>query len=156
MSPAPKTKSVTPEIINRKAQHDYEILLRFEAGIVLTGSEIKSLRDGKAGLGDSYAVFDGSRLLVRKMHIAEYAQASYLNHEPWRDRVLLLNKAELRKIHHRITEKGLALIPLRLFFSERGWAKLELGLARGRKAHDKRQALKEKDLDRDQQRETER
>lgn len=143
-----------PEIVNRKANFEYDILQRFEAGMVLTGSEIKSLRDGKATLGDAYACFDQDHLVLRNMNIALFAQASYLNHQPLRDRLLLLNKSEIRKIRHRITEKGLSLIPLRLYFSERGFAKVEIALARGRKSHDKRQALKEKDMDRDQRRDT--
>ncbi|MFM7380427.1 MAG: SsrA-binding protein SmpB [Bacteroidota bacterium] len=153
MSRASKSSPTVPEIVNRKANFEYEILQKFEAGMVLTGSEIKSLRDGKATMGDAYACFDQDRLVLRHMNIALFAQASYLNHEPLRDRLLLLNKSELRKIRHRITEKGLSLVPLRLYFSERGFAKVEIALARGRKSHDKRQALKEKDLDRDQLRE---
>jgi SsrA-binding protein len=152
MSSKPSRTLSVPEMVNRKANFEYEILQKFEAGLVLTGSEIKSLRDGKATVGDAYACFDQERLVLRNMNIALFAQASYLNHEPLRDRYLLLNKSELRKIRHRITEKGLSLIPLRLYFSERGFAKVEIALARGRKFHDKRQALKEKDLDRDQQR----
>lgn len=150
MSRASKSSQTVPEIVNRKVNFEYEILQKFEAGMVLTGSEIKSLRDGKATMGDAYACFDQDRLVLRHMNIALFAQASYLNHEPLRDRLLLLNKSELRKIRHRITEKGLSLVPLRLYFSERGFAKVEIALARGRKSHDKRQALKEKDLDRDQ------
>jgi SsrA-binding protein len=152
MSSKPSRTLSVPEMVNRKANFEYEILQKFEAGLVLTGSEIKSLRDGKATVGDAYACFDQERLVLRNMNIALFAQASYLNHEPLRDRYLLLNKSELRKIRHRITEKGLSLIPLRLYFSERGFAKVEIALARGRKFHDKRQALKEKDLDRDHQR----
>ncbi|MBM3936129.1 MAG: SsrA-binding protein SmpB [Sphingomonadales bacterium] len=139
-----------PEIINRKVNFEYEILQKFEAGMVLTGSEIKSLRDGKVTMSDAYACFEQERLVLRNMNIALFAHASYLNHEPLRDRYLLLNKTELRKIRHRITEKGLSLVPLRLYFSERGFAKVEIALARGRKSYDKRQAIKEKDLDRDQ------
>lgn len=153
MSSKSKRVLSVPEIVNRKANFEYEILQKFEAGLVLTGSEIKSLRDAKATMGDAYACFDHERLVLRNMNIALFAQASYLNHEPLRDRYLLLNKSEIRKIRHRITEKGLSLVPLRLYFSERGLAKVEIALARGRKSHDKRQVLKEKDLDRDQQRE---
>jgi len=149
----PQNMKVCPEILNRKARFEYEIVQAFEAGMVLTGSEIKSLREGKANLGDAYALFDRDRLVLRNAHISPYTQASYLNHEPLRDRYLLLNKAEIRKIRHRITEKGLTLVALRIYFTDRGLAKVELALARGRKSHDKRQALKEKDLDRDQQRE---
>lgn len=117
--------------------------------MVLTGSEIKSIRAGKANISDAYCVFQSGKLVVRNLHISTYKEASYLNHEPLRDRILLLNKQELRKLEHRVKEKGLSIVPVKLAFNERGFAKLHIALARGKKTHDKRDATKEKDVKRE-------
>lgn len=139
-------------INNRKAGFEFELLQRFEAGMILTGSEIKSVRQSKVNLADAYCTFNNGKLVVRNMHISAYKEASWLNHEPLRDRILLLNKQELKKIEHRTKEKGLTVVPTKLYFNERGFAKLEIALARGKKMHDKREATKEKDLRRANQR----
>jgi SsrA-binding protein len=136
-------------INNRKAGFEYELLQRFEAGMVLTGSEIKSIRQSKVNMGDAYCSFSGGKLILRNMHISAYKEASWLNHEPLRDRLLLLNKQELKKLEHRTKEKGLTIVPVKLYINERGYAKIEIALARGKKLHDKRESVKEKDLRRE-------
>lgn len=136
-------------ISNRKARFEYELLQKFEAGMVLMGSEIKSIRQGKVNMGDAHCIFNNGKLVVRSLHISAYKEASWLNHEPMRERVLLLSKQELKKLEHRTKEKGLTIVPTRLFINERGFAKLEIHLARGKKLHDKREASKEKDLRRE-------
>ena len=136
---------------NRKAFHDYEVLDRLEAGLVLLGSEVKSLREGGGSLVDAYAeVRDGEVFLVGA-HIAEYRQASYLNHKPRRDRKLLLHAAEISKLGARVREKGQTLIPLQIYFSK-SRAKVELALARGRKAYDKRDRIRKRDQQRHEER----
>jgi SsrA-binding protein len=131
---------------NRKAFHEYEILDRWEAGLVLLGTEVKSLRDGKCNLGDSYAeLFEGEAWLL-KMHIGPYSHANVQDHEPFRRRKLLLSKRELRKLRPQLEEKGLTLVPLKIYFKH-GLAKIELGLGRGKKAHDKRDAKAKKDVE---------
>ncbi|MFN3528827.1 MAG: SsrA-binding protein SmpB [Bacteroidia bacterium] len=140
-------------INNRKAGFEYELLQKFEAGMLLTGSEIKSIRQGKVNMGDAYCSFAGPKLVVRNLHISAYKEASWLNHEPMRDRQLLLNKQELKKLLHRTKEKGLTIVPTRLYINERGYAKLEIALARGKKMHDKRDSVKERDMKRDMERE---
>ncbi len=136
-------------IKNKRATFDYEILERFTAGIQLFGTEIKSIRDGKAALTDTYCAFINSELWVRNMHIATYFFGTYNNHEVRRDRKLLLNKKELRKLERATKETGLTIVPTKLFINENGLAKLEVGLAKGKKAYDKRQSLKEKEIKRD-------
>lgn len=131
---------------NRKAFHEYEILDKWEAGIVLQGTEVKSLRAGKCNLGDSYAELrDGEAWLV-KMHIGPYDQGNRMNHDPFRRRKLLLTRREIRKIRPRLEEKGLTLVPLKIYFTH-GLAKVELGLGRGKKIHDKRHAKAKRDAD---------
>ena len=137
---------------NKKAFHDYTIIEKFDAGMVLTGTEIKSIRDGKAGLVDTYCLFERGELWVRNMHIATYFFGTYNNHEVKRDRKLLLNKKELIKLQRATKETGYTIIPLRLFINEKGLAKLEIGVARGKKNYDKRQSLREKDDKRDMDR----
>lgn len=137
---------------NRKASFQYELLEKYVAGIVLSGTEIKSLRQGHASLSDSYALFLNDELWVRGMHIPEYAFGTYLNHEPKRDRKLLLNRKELTKLQRSVKTKGYTIVPLTLFISERGYAKLRIALARGKQAHDKREAIKERDANRELQR----
>jgi len=139
----------TINIKNKKALFEYFITDSFTAGLVLTGTEIKSLRAGNAGLSDSYCLFIKDELWVRNMHISEYQYGTYMNHEPKRDRKLLLNKRELKKLRTKTKEKGFTIVPLRLYLSEKGWAKLEIGLARGKKLYDKRESIKNRDVSRD-------
>jgi len=130
--------------VNRRAFHDYHIDDRFEAGVALVGSEVKSLREGRANLSDAYARFIGDELYLIGMHVSPYGPASQFGHEPKRDRKLLMHRRELDRLAGKINEKGLTLIPLRLYWKD-GRAKAELGLARGKKLHDKREAIKERD-----------
>ena len=132
-------------IKNKRALFDYEILDRYVAGIQLFGTEIKSIRDGKAGLTDTYCTFIGDELWVRNMNISTYFFGTYNNHEPRRDRKLLLNRKELNKLMRATKETGNTIVPIKLFINDQGRAKLEIGLARGKKTYDKRQTLKEKD-----------
>ncbi len=125
-------------IDNRKARHSYEILETFEAGIALLGTEVKSLRAGKAHLDEAYARIDGGEVFLVGAHIAEYSHGNQLNHEPTRRRKLLLRKAQIRKLEASVKQKGLTLVPLKLYFNDRGLAKLSFGLCRGRKTVDKR------------------
>ncbi len=137
---------------NKKASFEYHFLDKFVAGIVLQGSEIKSIRDGKVNLQASYCVVKNEELFVRELHISPYEQASYLNHEPKRERKLLLSKREIKKLEAKSQEKGLTIVPVRLFVTNKGLAKLEIALAQGKKLHDKRHDIKEKDLKKDLQR----
>jgi len=132
-------------IKNKKAHFEYHILDNYTAGIKLLGTEIKSIREGKANINDAFCTFIDGQLYVRNLHIAEYSMGSFYNHEAKRDRVLLLNKKELKKLQTRGEEKGLTIIPLALFISDRGFAKLEIGLAQGKKLFDKRETMKERD-----------
>ncbi|HVL32406.1 MAG TPA: SsrA-binding protein SmpB [Actinomycetota bacterium] len=133
---------------NRKARHDYDIEQTFEVGIALVGSEVKSLRDGKASLAESYATIRKDEVFVYNMHIAEYPQASMQNHDPIRPRKLLLHRAEISKIRAKMEQQGYTLVPLKLYFKTNK-VKLELALARGRKRHDKRQAIMKREHQRD-------
>lgn len=136
-------------IKNKKASHEYFLLEYFSAGIVLTGTEIKSIRMGKASLVDSYCVLYKNELYVKNMHIAEYSLASYNKHEAKRDRKLLLTKREIKKITNKINEKGLTIVPVRLYINEKGLAKLDIAIAKGKKLYDKRESLKMKDIKRE-------
>jgi len=136
-------------IRNKKAWHDYEFLEHFTAGMQLTGTEIKSIRAGKASLVDAYCFFSENELWVKGMHISEYDFGNLNNHDPKRDRKLLLNRKELRKLSKNIKEKGLTIIALRIFLAENGYAKLEIALAKGKKEYDKREDLKKKDSKRE-------
>ncbi|MBE0662053.1 MAG: SsrA-binding protein SmpB [Bacteroidales bacterium] len=136
-------------IRNKKASFEYFLLEEFTAGMQLTGTEIKSLRAGKASVSDAYCSFSGNELFVRNLHIAEYTMGSYNNHEPKRDRKLLLNRKELKKILAKINEKGLTVIPVLLFIDEKGLAKLKIAVAKGKKLYDKRDTLKNKDQQRE-------
>ncbi|MDQ6959173.1 MAG: SsrA-binding protein SmpB [Mariprofundaceae bacterium] len=137
-------------IVNRKARHDYHILESFEAGMILTGPEVKSIRAGQASLAEAHCIVRNGKVLLIGCHINPYRPAAMHNPgDPSRTRELLLHKAEVRKLIGKLHEKGLTLIPLKLFFNERGYAKLNLGLARGKKLYDKRQAMKERDVKRD-------
>lgn len=133
------------DIKNRRASFDYEILDRYVAGIQLYGTEIKSIRESKASLADTYCQFTGDELWVKNMHIAHYQFGSYANHEVKRERKLLLTKRELRKLKRQTMETGKTIIPLRLFVNEKGLAKVEIGLCQGKHSYDKRQSLREKD-----------
>ena len=137
---------------NRKAFHDYEILERYNAGIQLSGTEIKSIRQGKASLGEAYCIFQNNELYVRGMQIAEYAWASYNSHTPGRDRKLLLNRRELKKLQRNVKESGLTIAALRIYMADSGYAKLEIGLAKGKKEYDKRETIKRKDTQRQMER----
>jgi SsrA-binding protein len=139
-------------IKNKKAYFDYEIIDKLVAGIQLTGTEIKSIRMGKASLSDSYCLFKENELWVTNMRISAYDQGSYNNHDPYRDRKLLLNRKELNKLEKQTREKGLTIISLRVFINETGYAKLEIALAKGMKKYDKREAIKKKDMKRDMER----
>ncbi len=136
---------MSTNIKNKKAYFEYHIHDKFIAGIQLLGTEIKSIREGKANLNDSFCAFLNDRLYVRNMHIAEYSHGSFYNHEAKRDRALLLNKKELKKLRDKSEEKGFTIVPIQLFIGERGFAKLEIGLAQGKKDFDKRETLKERE-----------
>ena len=136
-------------IKNKRAFFDYEIIDTYVAGIVLTGTEIKSIRLGKASLVDCYCYFHQGELYVRGMNVAEYHWGTYNNHQPKRDRKLLLNKKELNKIERALQDKGLTVVGLKLFLNEKGLAKLQIGIAKGRKNYDKREYIKEKDAKRE-------
>ncbi|MCB9283307.1 MAG: SsrA-binding protein SmpB [Lewinellaceae bacterium] len=144
-----KKKKGKVEITNRRAEYEYQFIDTFEAGIALLGTEIKSLRGGNANINDAFCFFENGELYVKNMYIKEYAFATYFNHEARRPRKLLLRKPELRKLERRVREKGLTIVPYRLYFTERGFAKLEIALAQGKKSYDKRESIKEKDSKRD-------
>jgi len=137
------------QIKNKKAGFEYFLIERFTAGIVLTGTEIKSIRAGKASINEAYCAFTANELFVRNMHIAEYEYGTYNNHEPKRERKLLLTARELRKLLTKLNEKGLTLVPTFLFINDKGLAKLEIALAKGKKLHDKRETIKQKDIQRE-------
>jgi len=145
----PMHKSSSILIKNKRATFDYEISERFTAGIQLVGTEIKSIRDGKASLTDTYCTFINNELWVKNMHIATYFFGTYNNHEVRRDRKLLLTKKELRKLSRATKETGYTIVPTKMYINANGLAKLEIGLARGKKNYDKRQALKEKEAKRE-------
>jgi SsrA-binding protein len=140
-------------IENRRARFEYEIVEKFEAGIELCGAEVKSLREGGGALTDVYAQAVGGQLFLRGMHIKPYEQANEQNQNPTRERRLLLHRKEIDRLVGQVYTKGLTLIPLRVYFNERGWAKVQLGLCRGKKDHDKRETIKQRDLDREMRRE---
>jgi len=137
---------------NRKARHDYQILETIEAGIVLLGAEVKSLREGRANLRDSYAIVENGEVVLRGMHVSPYSHGSYDALDPRRDRKLLLNKSEIRRLIGKVEEKGLTLVALKLYFSDKGKAKVVLALARGKKLYDKRQDMAERDSRREVER----
>jgi SsrA-binding protein len=141
------------EFRNRRALFQYYVLEKVEAGISLIGSEVKSIRDGNLNLADSYARIDGGEVFLLNCHISEYKNAGIFGHEPLRRRKLLLHRGEIRKLERRVEEKGCTLIPLRVFFNARGFAKVELGVCKGKQAHDKREAIKERETDREIRRE---
>ena len=137
------------QIKNRKASFEYFFIETFIAGIVLKGTEIKSLREGKANLQDAYCTFLGDEIWVKQMHISPYVQAAHFNHDLTRERKLLLNKKEINKLRKGMQDKGNTMVPIKLFINDRGLAKLEIALAKGKKLHDKRENIKEKDIKRE-------
>lgn len=144
--------SNTINIENRKAKFDYQFLDTLVAGMVLRGTEIKSIRAGKAGLSDSYCYFRNDELFVRNLHIAEYEDASFYQHEALRERKLLLTKQELNKLLKKVKDQGLTVIPTRLFVNDKGFAKMEIALAKGKKLYDKRHDIKKRDVEREMSR----
>ena len=146
MSAPPNSKI---NIVNRRAAFNYFISESWEAGVMLTGTEVKAIRDGKANLSDSYCYFRDEELWIKNLHISPYEHGSYSNHDPKRDRKLLLHRNQLRKIFAKTKEKGVTIIPVKLYESERGLIKLEIGLARGKKLYDKRESLKQADAKRE-------
>jgi len=144
--------SKTVNIRNKQAMFGYEMLDTYVAGIVMKGTEIKSVREGKVNLTEGYVYFNNEEAFVKGISISPFSQGTHFNHEPARDRKLLLKKAELKKLKARSEEKGLTIVPTRLFINDRGYAKLEIALARGKKVHDKRESIKERDVKRELQR----
>ena len=140
---------MTAMLINRRARHDYEVIETFEAGLVLTGSEVKSLRAGGGSIVEAFARVDAAGVWLEGANFPPYAQASYNNHDPLRRRKLLLHRREIAELRKGLERRGLTLIPLKLYFDERGRAKLQIALARGRKLHDKRAAAAERDAKRE-------
>ena len=132
-------------ILNKKAEYEYFFEAEYEAGIMLTGTEIKSIRAGYANLNDAYCIFEGNELYVRGLHIAEYSAGSYFNHEAKRTRKLLLRASEIKKWARKLKEKGFTIIPYRMYINDRGFCKLKIALARGKKSYDKRETMKESD-----------
>jgi len=139
---------------NRKAQYDFHLIETFEAGLALVGTEVKAIREGRVNLRDSFAKVEGGEVYVHNVHIGAYSSRGYADHEPLRPRKLLLHRQEIRKLIGKVKEQGCTLVPLKIYFNERGKAKLALGLARGKKLYDKRASLKQKEADREMQRVT--
>lgn len=137
------------EIKNRSASFEFFIEDKFDAGMMLTGTEVKALRDGRANFNDSYCLLDNGALYIKGLHISPYEFGSYANHNPTRERKLLLHKKELLKIAQKIKEKGLTIIPLKIYFNENGFAKIQIGLGKGKKTHDKRESIKQRESDRE-------
>ena len=136
-------------IRNKRAGFEFELLDKYVAGLVLKGTEIKSIKEGKVNLQDGYCYFNNGELFVKAINITPYTQGTHYNHEAGRERKLLLKRQELRKLEAKVSEKGLTLVPVRLFINDRGFAKLEIALARGKKVHDKRDSIKERDIKRE-------
>ena len=139
-------------VTNRKAYHDYFIEEKFEAGILLQGTEVKSIREGRVNLQDSYASVKGGEAFLHHCHISLYSHGNIMNHEPLRTRKLLLHRKEINKLLGKTQQQGLTLIPLRIYFSKRGLAKVELGLAKGKKQHDRRESIKNREASREVER----
>jgi len=152
MAKKEKRKAASVNIKNKRAEHDYFVVDRYTAGLVLTGTEIKSIRAGKAGLVDTFCYVTDGEMWVKNMYVAEYALGSFNRHELRRDRKLLLNRKEIRSLANDAKTPGYAIVPLRLFINEKGLAKLEIGLCRGKKEYDKRETLKEKEGRREMER----
>lgn len=146
---AEQAKQEFVNVKNKRASFEYEFIEKFVAGIQLTGTEIKSVRQGKVSLGDAFCYFNKGELYVKNLHISEYDKGTHYNHEPTRERKLLMHKRELRRLEVKIKERGYTLVVVRCFTTDRGFAKLEIALARGKKAHDKRESIKQKDIERE-------
>jgi len=140
------------EIKNRSAWHEYFIDDKYEAGMALLGTEVKSIREGKVSFNDSYCLLHKGEIWIKSLHIAEYSHGNLNNHDPLRDRKLLLQKKEIKKIESKLKEKGYTLVPLRVYFNEKGLVKMDIGLAKGKKLHDKRETLRKKDVEREMKR----
>jgi len=140
------------EIRNRSAFHDYFIEDSYIAGMVLVGTEVKALRNGKASFNDSYCLFNDGELFIKHLHISEYAFGTTQRHEPMQERKLLLTKRELKKLEAKMNDKGYTIVPLKIFFTEKNLAKIEIGLGKGKKVHDKRDTIRKRDTDREIQR----
>ncbi len=136
-------------IENRRAKFDYQFIEKLVAGMVLTGTEIKSIREGKAALVDSYCYFRNGELYIKNLNITPYSEGTHYNHEPNRERKLLLSKAEIRRFDKKLKDQGLTIVPVKLFISESGYAKLEIALAKGKKEFDKRESIKKRDTERE-------
>jgi SsrA-binding protein len=139
-------------IVNKRAHFEYVITDKYKAGMVLTGSEVKSIRAGNTNLSDSYCIFTNNQLIIKNMHIGVFKQASFNNHPPLRERILLLNKTEKKKLFTKSRDKGFTIVPLSIFISDTGYIKMEVGLARGKKTFDKRESIKERDTERSMRR----
>jgi SsrA-binding protein len=140
------------EIRNRSIFHEYFIDAKYDAGLVLVGTEVKSIRGGKVSFNDSYCLLHEGEVWLKSLHIAEYSHGNLNNHDPVRDRKLLLNKKEINKIQGKLKEKGYTLVPLRIYFNDKNFVKIEIGLAKGKKLHDKRETIKQKDVQREMKR----
>jgi len=140
------------EIKNRSAYHEYFIDAKYEAGVLLLGTEVKSIRAGKVSFNDSYCQLHKGEVWIKSLHIAEYSHGNINNHDPVRDRKLLLNKKEIKKIEAGLKEKGYTLVPLRMYINEKALVKIEIGLAKGKKLHDKRETIRQKDVEREMKR----
>jgi len=140
------------EIKNRSAFYEYFFDNKYVAGVVLTGTEVKSLREGKASFNDSYCIIHKGEVWIKSLHIAEYSHGTVNNHDPVRDRKLLLQKREIKKIEAKLKEKGYTLVPLLIFFNEKNLVKVEIGLGKGKKLHDKRETIKKRDVEREMKR----
>lgn len=138
-------KGGTKEIVNRKAKFEYIFIQEFEAGISLVGTEVKSIRQGNANMSDAYCLIKCNHILLKSLFIGEYDHGNSQNHDPKRDRILLLRKSEINKIERKIAEKGMTLVPYKIYFSDRGLVKVQIVLAQGKKTYDKRETLKERD-----------
>jgi len=149
---AKEKKRANIEILNRKAIYEFHFVQEFDAGIMLTGTEVKSIRDGNANLSDAYCIFDQGELWVRNLYVAEYKYGTDANHLPRRNRKLLLRRPELKKLERGIKEKGSTIVPFKIFFSERGFAKLTICLAKGKKSFDKRETIKDRESKREMDR----
>ena len=140
------------EIKNRSAYHEYFIDAKYDAGMVLLGTEVKSIRNGKVSFNDSYCLLHKGEIWIKSLHIAEYSHGNINNHDSVRDRKLLLRKREITRIETKLKEKGYTLVPLRMYFNEKGFVKIEIGLAKGKKLHDKRDTIRQKDAEREMKR----
>jgi SsrA-binding protein len=140
------------ELRNRSAYHEYAIEDKFIAGLVLSGTEVKSVRASRVSFNDAFCFFSKGELFVKSLHVSAYTHGTFYNHDPLRERKLLLTRRELRKLEIKIKERGYSIIPLKIFFSESGYAKMEIGLGRGKKLHDKRESIKERENDREMRR----